>query len=67
MKPTILPKALFWFFVIAVVVTVISVTAGTYYQYKVACAEPEIQEGISMAYQVSGGISKVWTTFLTLF
>jgi len=67
MKPSKQSNLLFWAFVVAVVAVVVSVTAGTYYQYKMASAEPDVGESIGMAYQVVGGFKSVWVMVLSFF
>lgn len=68
MKPT--PKNssfLFWSIVVLIITVVVTVTAGTYVQYKMAIAEPETIDSLSMAYQMASSAKSVWCLVLNFF
>lgn len=58
---------IFWTLVFLMIATICTVTAGTYFQYKVALNDTEIGESTSMAYtmftQTKGFIFLVGTFF----
>ena len=58
---------LFWSIVVLVLTVVVTVTAGTYVQYKMAISEPEMTDSLSMAYQVAASAKDVWCLVLTFF
>jgi len=52
---------IFWTIIILLMAVVITVTAGTYFQYKMDITqEPETKESLGMAYQVLSNTKSVW-------
>ncbi|MBI1184531.1 hypothetical protein GC194_09675 [bacterium] len=58
----------FWSIVLIMAAIVVTVTAGTYFQYKMAMNVPEVQpkEQVSMAYSVVSQAKGVWFLVGTL-
>lgn len=61
------PALFFWSIVTLVVTIVASVTAGTYFQYKMTAAVPETADSLGVAYQVASSAKAVWCLVINFF